>query len=134
MSKGKPYAGTAMAEFLGRRILELRPRKSQSEIAIEAGFPNVNVLSMCKSGANKVPFDRIPALAQALETDPRILLGLALQQSWGSTWAKAIEQILEIVVTPNEAAWIREIRDASGGSDPALTTRLRPQLRALFGK
>lgn len=134
MAKGKPYAGTALAEFLDRRILELKPRKSQSEIAIEAGFPNVNVLSMCKSGATKVPFDRIPALAEALEVDPRVLLGLALQQSWGSTWAKAIEQILEIVVTPNEAAWIREMRDASGNTDPALTSRLRLQLRALFGR
>jgi hypothetical protein len=134
MANGKPYAGTELAAFLDRRILELKLRKSQCDIAIEAGFPNVNVLSMCRSGVTKVPFDRIPALAQALEVSPRVLLGLVLEQNWGSTWAKAIEQVLEIVVSPDEAVWIRELRDASGNTDPTLTSRLRVQLRALFGR
>jgi len=35
---GKPYAGTRLAKYLERRVLELRPTKTQATIATEAGF------------------------------------------------------------------------------------------------
>ncbi|MGO4916866.1 hypothetical protein ACEN2R_15490, partial [Pseudogemmobacter sp. W21_MBD1_M6] len=40
MSKSRPHADTRLAKFLEKRILELRPRKSQIEIATDAGFIN----------------------------------------------------------------------------------------------
>lgn len=74
----KPYADTRLPAFVAKRILELRPIKSQAEIASETSFPNPNMISMVKSGAIRVPLDRVPALAEALQVDPARLLQLAL--------------------------------------------------------
>ena len=65
MARNKPYAGTELAAFIGHRIADLRPRKSQIEIASEAGYPNPNMLSMLKSGTTKLALDRVAALASA---------------------------------------------------------------------
>ncbi len=72
----RPYADTDLAALVTKRTLQLRP-KSQIDIAGEAGFVNANVLSMLKSGATKLPLDRIPAIANALECDPSYLLWCA---------------------------------------------------------
>jgi hypothetical protein len=62
-----PNTNSPAALFIADRVRDLKHRKSQKEIAREAGFVNANMLSLLKSGASKVPFDRIPALARALE-------------------------------------------------------------------
>src|SRR5690554_5309731 len=90
MTKGRPYANTRLVTFLEKRILELRPKKNQGEIATEAGFIHTNMLAMIKNGSSKLPLDRVPALARALDTDPRHLFKLALEQSGGATSARAI--------------------------------------------
>jgi hypothetical protein len=130
----KPYASSRLATYLRKRILELRPAKSQGQIATEAGFTNVNMLAMIKSGATKLPLDRVPALATALDADPARLFLLALEQSEGWTLGTAIEEVFGTVVTRNEVAWLKELRSASDGADPSLTTRSRVAFRAIFGK
>ena len=132
--KSRPYSGTRLAKFIETRVLELRPRKSQIEIATEAGYVNPNVLAMIKNGSTKLPLDRVPSVAKALECDPKLLFKLALEQLGGATTAVAVEAIFGTIVTRNEVAWLEEIRDASGHSDPALTSRSRTALRAVFGK
>jgi transcriptional regulator with XRE-family HTH domain len=130
----KPFADTPLAKYVEHRILELSPKKTQAEIAAEAGFVNPNMLSMVKSGATRLPLDRVPALASSLDVDPARLFQLALEQSSGSAAARAFETIFRTGLTANEAGWIREIREASGNSDPAVTTRSRAAIRALFGR
>jgi transcriptional regulator with XRE-family HTH domain len=130
----KPYADTRLVPFLEKRILELRVIKSQADIANRSGFANVNMLSMIKSGAVRLPLDRVPAIAEALEVDPARLLQLALEQWAGSAAARTFDAIFETVVTRNEVGWLEEIRSASGGSDPAVTSRARSALRGIFGK
>jgi transcriptional regulator with XRE-family HTH domain len=132
MSK-KPHKDTALAKFIEKRILELKP-KTQSEIADEAGFINPNVLSMIRSGSTKLPLDRVPALAKALECDPALLMRLALDQAVGSTPAAALIEILGTPISANERGWIEEIRNASDDSDPRITVRSRSALRSIFGK
>lgn len=134
MSKTKPHAATSLTRFLEKRILELRPAKTQQDVAIEAGFPNPNMLSMIKTGVTRLPLDRVPALAAALDVDAARLFQLALGQWVGSAAARTFEAIFRVAVTRHEADWIQEIRDASGNSDPAVTTRTRAAIRALFGK
>ena len=134
MTARKPYADTALTIYLEKKILELRAVKTQAEIAGEAGFVNANVLSLIKSGSARLPLDRVPALAQALNVDPARLLFLALEQSAGSAAARVFEKIFSTAVTSNEHGWITELREASGNSDPAITTRARAALRGLFGK
>ena len=130
----RPFENTKLARYLEMRILEVKPKRSQAEIAEIAGFTSPNVISMLKSGATKLALDRVPALAKALECDPAYLLRLALEQAEGNTAATAIFEILGPGISENERAWIAEIRDASGDTDPRLTARSRVQLRAIFGK
>lgn len=128
-----PFKDSALARFVSKRILELRP-KSQTEIAAEAGFPNANFLSMVKTGVSKLAIDRVPALAQALECDAAYLMRLVLEQEVGSTAAKALVEILGTPVSVNERLWLAEIRDASGNTDPRPTARTRTAIRSVFGK
>lgn len=130
----KPHANTDLAKFIEKRVLELRPHKSQATIASEAGFVNPNMLTMIKSGTSKLPLDRVPALARALECDPKRLFKMALEQAGAETTLTAIEEIFGTIVSRNEVAWLEEIRDASGGTDPSLTARSRTAIRAIFGK
>jgi transcriptional regulator with XRE-family HTH domain len=134
MPVNKPFADSRLIPYLERRILELRASKSQAEIATQAGFASTNMISLIKSGSTRLPLDRVPALAVALEVDPARLLQLALEQWAGSAAARSFEAIFETVVSRNEVGWLEEIRAASGNSDPAITTRARSAIRAIFGK
>jgi hypothetical protein len=130
---GKPYADTKLVRFLQKRILEFRPRKTQREIASEAGFVAVNMLAMVKAGSSRLPLDRVPALAKALDADPAYVFQLALEQH-DPALARVISAIFGTAVTRNETAWLEEIRDASGHSDPTLTTKTRKTIRGIFGR
>lgn len=136
MSKrpGKPYADTRCAKYVEKRILELRPKKTQFAIANEVGFHNPNMLAMIKAGTAKLPLDRVAALATALECDPVMLFQLAVEQLGGNTTELAVRQIFKTLVTENEVAWLEEIRRASGLSNPSLTARARSAIRGIFGK
>ncbi|MER9253959.1 XRE family transcriptional regulator [Mesorhizobium sp. M0598] len=130
----RPYSDTRLAKFVERRILELKPRKTQSLIASEAGFSQHTMLANIKVGSSKLPLDRVPALARALECDPALLFTMAIEQLGGGTTELAIRNIFGTIVTENEAAWLEEIRKASNYSDPNLTSRSRAALRGIFGK
>ncbi|MBZ4023403.1 transcriptional regulator [Rhodobacter sp. TJ_12] len=129
-----PFKNSEVARFITDRVDALAHRKTQSEIAAEAGFANANFVSILKSGKSKLPLDRVPSLAKALEVDPAYLLRIALEQAVGATAGKAITEIFGSPVTANERAWLEELRDASGNSDPRMTARGRTTLRGIFGK
>lgn len=129
-----PYKDTPTARYIADRVRDLAHRKTQSEIAAEAGFVNANFMSLLKSGKNKLPLDRVPSLARALEVDPAYLMRMALDQAVGATAAKAIIDIFGTPATENEIGWLNEIRDASDNTDPRLTARSRAVLRGIFGK
>jgi hypothetical protein len=134
VTRKRPFEDTRLVKFLEKRVLELRPVKSQVDIAAEAGFRSVNMLAMIKNGTTRLPFDRVPALAKALDCDPRRLFLLALTQDGGSTTEAAIYEIFGTIVTSNEVAWLTELRNASDHSDPSLTARSRTAFRAIFGR
>lgn len=129
-----PFQNTPAARLIADRVRDLSHRKTQAEIAAEAGFTNANMMSLLKSGKNKVPLDRVPSLAKALEMDPALLMRLALDQAVGVTAAKAITDIFGSPVTENERGWLTELRDVSDNTDPRLTARSRAALRGIFGK
>lgn len=130
----KPFSRTRLTSYLTKRILELRPIKTQAEIASQAGFINPNMIAMIKGGSNRLPIDRVPALAKALDVDPAYLLHLALEQMMGSTEAQAILEIFSTSVTKNEMAWATAIREASDRTDPPLSKRGRAAIVGVFGK
>ena len=129
-----PYENTPTAKLITDRIRDLSHRKTQAEIASDAGFANANMMTFLKNGKNKVPLDRVPSLAKALEVDPAYLMRLALDQAVGSTAAKAIIEIFGTPATENEQSWLIELREASDNTDPRLTARSRATLRGVFGK
>lgn len=59
---------------------------------------------------------------------------LALEQSVGSTAAKALVDILGTPTTANERLWLEEICNASDNSDPRPASRARAAIRGVFGK
>lgn len=134
MARNKPYGGTELAAFLTHRIAELKPKKSQAEIAAEAGYPNANMISMLKDGSTKLAVDRVVDLAKALEADPARLFRMALLQSGHETTRPVIEEVFGTIVTRNEVVWLDAIREASGHADPTLTARARTGIRGIFGK
>ena len=134
MSRTKPHAESRLAKFVTKRILELAPRKAQLDIAAEAGFQSLNMMSMVKSGASKLALDRVPALAAALETDPKYLFLITLDQHGLETVKATVEEIFGTLVTKNETAWLTAIREASDHSDPTLTSRGRAAIRGVFNK
>lgn len=134
MARNKPYGGTELAAFLTHRVAELKPKKSQVEIAAEAGYPNPNMISMLKDGTTKLALDRVADLARALETDPARLFRMALLQSGHETTRPVVEEVFGTIVTRNEVSWLNAIREASGHTDPTLTARARAGIRGVFGK
>lgn len=96
----RPHADTRLAKYIEKRVLELRPNKSQAQIAEEAGFVNPNMIAMLKNGATKLPLDRVASLAAALDCDPRLLFNLALDQMGGATTVRVIEDMPATAVRP----------------------------------
>ncbi|TDK52974.1 XRE family transcriptional regulator [Antarcticimicrobium luteum] len=130
----KPFEDTRLAKYVERRVLELKPKKSQLQIANEAGYPNPNMVTMVKNGASKLALDRVPSMAKALDCDPAFLMRLALEQAVGDLAAQAIIEIFGSPVTANELGWLEAIREASDNSDPRLTSRSRAAIMSIFGK
>ena len=62
-----PFQNTPTTKLIADQISILAHRKTQAEIASEAGFANANMMTFLKTGKNKVPLDRVPSLAKALE-------------------------------------------------------------------
>ncbi|MFN3208932.1 MAG: XRE family transcriptional regulator [Roseovarius sp.] len=130
----KPHENTRLAKYVERRVLELKPRKSQAKIAAQAGYTNPNMITMIKQGSSKVALDRVPTLALALEADPAFVMGLALEQSIGRTAAAAVIEIFGAPITSNERGWVEAIREASDNGDPRLTSRSKAAVDAIFGR
>jgi hypothetical protein len=65
-----PYQNTATAKLIAERIRDLSHRKTQADIASDAGFENANMMTFLKNGKNQGPLDCVPSLAKALEVDP----------------------------------------------------------------
>ena len=130
----KPHEGTRLVKYVERRVLELKSKKSQLQIANEAGFPNPNMVTMIKNGSSKLALDRVPSMSRALECDPAYVMRLALDQAVGDTAAQAIIEIFGTPVTANELGWIEAIREASDNSDPRITSRSKAAINAVFGR
>jgi hypothetical protein len=86
--------------------------KSNIQIAAEAGFPNPNIVSMVKSGRTPMPMARIPALAKAMGTDPKILLDGCLA-AYHPELHKVISALApSMLISRGELSVIRALRHA----------------------
>jgi transcriptional regulator with XRE-family HTH domain len=127
---GMPFATVPIAEYLDKQIHALKGVKTQRQIAAEIGYGKPNMISMFKRGEVRVPLDKIPALAKALEVDPGHLFRLALEQYWPGL-GKIIEEIFgRLATSKEEALLIEPWRKATGDKDPTPT----PEIRKTIGE
>ena len=111
-----------MSQFLDKRIDELEDTITIVEIAREIGFSHASIISMFRADHAKVPLDKIPALAEALQVDLVNLMRPGLEQYWPEP-IDAITKMFSRSVTENELELIREIRERTKDANPKLTVR-----------
>lgn len=131
-----PYQNTRIAEYLRTQINALSARKSQQDIARQAGFTSPNIITMMKQGQTRVPLDRVPGLATALFVDPTFLFRLALEQFWPED-SEIVDTIFKNIVTANEMKWVRALRKAAeeaGEYDPGPDEKQLEIIAAIFEK
>jgi transcriptional regulator with XRE-family HTH domain len=130
---GMPYADMPLAQYIYKQVdIQVSRGKNQRQIAQEIGYKKPNMISMFKRGEAKVPLNKIPGLAKALNVDPAYMFRLAIQQYWPDL-NKAVSEIFGRVLTKNEAKMIDVIRHATKGSDPDLTPDQEHRLKAVLG-
>jgi len=129
---GMPYADMPLAQYISKQIdIQASRGKSQRQIAQEMGYKMPNMISMFKRGEAKVPLDKIPALAKALNVDPAYMFRLAMQQYWPEM-NRAVSEIFGAILNKNEVKMIDLIRQITKGSEPELTHDLERKLRVAF--
>ena len=122
-------ARMTVAEYLAKMI-EIS-EKTQKQIANEVGYTKPNVISMMKQGLIKVPVDKAPAIARALNVDPAYFLGLVLREYMPGAWA-AMEQHLGGVLSENEQRLLDVYREQCATGEIALDEpRIKRLRRAL---
>ena len=111
-----------MAQFLDERIGELGGTITLNEIGHKMGYPRGHIISMFRADQAKVPLDKIPALAEALQVDVAHMMRLGLEQHWPEP-IDPLTKMFSRIVTENEFELIQGIRQRTKDSDPKLTVR-----------
>jgi hypothetical protein len=127
-----PFADTDTARFIAAEVHRLRFLKSQRAIAMEAEFRSPNIISAFKRGETKVPLERIPKLAAALEADPIHLFRLAIAD-YLPDLADAFERAFGYAITDNErsillAPWQVAARQRDPAPTPAIHAAVKRML------
>ncbi|MBT8467567.1 MAG: helix-turn-helix domain-containing protein, partial [Deltaproteobacteria bacterium] len=104
---------------------------TQAEIAMRAGFPKPNVLSMMKNGLTKVPLARVPALAQALGIEQTQFLDCALAEYHPEVY-QILTEVLGLPLAPDEEALLGLYRIANLNGNIRLEGALRDALVSLL--
>lgn len=118
-----PEQDSKMAQFLQEALTNARRNgKTQRQIAHEVGYKRPNIISMLKHGECKVPMEKVPALAKALDVDPATMTRLAIEQNW----PEHFEEIMKYpgpFPSENEMRILQHIREAADYQDPAFTAK-----------
>jgi transcriptional regulator with XRE-family HTH domain len=131
---GMPYANTALAKFVDKRIDALKGVKTQREIAAEIGYAKPNILSMFKRGESKVPLEKIPALARALGADPAHLFRLGFEVHWPNL-VGVIEEVFGQLASKNEIEiLLKRWRTATDNADPAASAKIEATVDRMFAE
>lgn len=117
---------TSVAEFL-TRMIELS-EKSQKQIAQDVGYPHPNVLSMMKMGQTKVPIEKAPAFARALNVDPAYFVRLVMREYMPEAW-RAIETAIGEPLTQNERRLVEAYREICEGQERPVEDEVIAALR-----
>jgi transcriptional regulator with XRE-family HTH domain len=115
-------------KLIATALKQLEGRKSQLQVAKEAGFTHPNMLSMIKHGKSRLPLQKVPALAEALEIDPALLFRSALSEIWPG-YERVVLRIFGDVLTLEEREMIAFMRHICDGKVPQLDYRLERAIK-----
>ena len=124
-----PTARDTFLDYL--RFAFERSPKTAEEIAHEIGYGTPNVVKLMIAGITKVPIDRIPRLAEALNVEPTQMMRAALED-YAPQMLKALEETFDFMATPNEREIIKVFRLLTNRTDPRMTPELRNAITAHF--
>ena len=116
-----------VATMISDRIEKLAPYRNQGELAKAMGFKNPNMLSMIRRGKAKLPFNKIPIVAKALDLDAALLLRTHLREEWPE-FESVVFEIFGGVLTKNERVWLEFFTDVEMPALPVDRTK-RQDLR-----
>jgi len=91
--------------------------KTNVELADALGYPRPNVIAMLKTGAMKLPLNKIGQMSRALGIDPVFLLQRVLSDSAPEMWSALNEVLSGRLVTGNEMALVEFVRSRLPGID-----------------
>jgi DNA-binding transcriptional regulator YdaS (Cro superfamily) len=124
-----PLSESKVAKFIAKRIDELQGVKSQRDIAREMGYERPNIVSMFKTGDTKVPLEKIPALARAIDSDPAELFRISMEQYWPELYG-VIRDIFGDIVSKDERDLIALVRKEMEKRDVTLTPEIKKAIAA----
>lgn len=91
---------------------------SDKELANALGYQSPNVIQMFKSGAMRIPFTKVPELANALDINPGMLMRRLLQDA-DPALLHAVEHCVgALCLSDGEQKLIAAIRKANPGKEP----------------
>lgn len=92
---------------------------TDQELSTAVGFERQIALTLIKQGSMKLPLNKVPAFAAALELDPADLLRAALRES-DPTLGQLIEEVFNPMrLTATEVTLIKHLRELSGDVEVA---------------
>jgi len=103
-----------VAEYLDKMIA--LSEKTQKEIAYEVGYAKPNIITMMKQGLTKVPVDKAPLLAKALNVDPAHFVRLVMREYMPEAW-QAIESTCGHSLSANEQRLVQGYREICGNHE-----------------
>ena len=108
------------AKMSVRQLIVSQSRKlniGTKDLAALVGYPVPSVVSMIKAGSMKLPLDKVPAMAAALQVDAIYLARLVDSESGGRV-LPVLEAILHRrAITEHECWLLDQLRELSGGLD-----------------
>lgn len=113
--------GTTVGAFIELAIKAAG--KTKREVASEIGYKRPNIVSMLCSGEIDLPFNRVAAVARAIEVDQNTLLFMLLREKHPDLHSLLVDLLGDRLFTQDEARFIDMVRATAGTThDLAPTT------------
>jgi hypothetical protein len=129
---GKATKLPTVAEYLTAQIAVCG--RDQVDIAKDLDYPKPNMISMLKTGATKLPLNKVGPMAKAIGVDPAFLFRVVMKEYLPDSYDSIVAIMGTRPVSDNEYEILQTIRKVNGG-DPAIPNQeMRDELRKWAAK
>ena len=135
---GMPFADSAIAKYIDKKIDELKGVKTQREIAAEIGYEMPNIISMFKRGESRVPLDKSLCFRRLWASTRLICFELALEQYWPDRGDIIAKLFGRLASENEEEIFLKPWRKATRNADPETAVKIQvavtKMIESLWGK